>query len=67
MMSPKVSGTELDHVILSPPAGSAPEEPGVVQLEWDQNQNWVGPALSFGPSFYVLWFWFPDQDLLLDP
>lgn len=44
MMSPKVSGNELDHVTVSPPAGSAREEQGV-SATWSGTRNMTGLVL----------------------
>lgn len=44
MMSPMVSGNELDHVTVSPPAGSAREEQGI-SATWSGTRNMTGLVL----------------------
>lgn len=56
MMSPKVSGAELDHVTVSPPAGSTGEEQGVGATGVGPETglgNGPAPAPASGPSLRV--------------
>lgn len=56
MMSPKVSGAELDHVTVSPPAGSTGEEQGVSAAGVGPETglgNGPAPAPASGPSLRV--------------